>query len=124
MRLGRTKQVSGRALRSPLPVLRGSGRGSPVTPRASGRCLRLGTAFFQGLPASLGATRGGARESEAWNAGWEAGFPSRKWAWRAAVRRPWLGAARRGAGPACGGGGGGGCPRPSPAQRSVPGGRR
>ena len=29
-----------------------------------------------------------------------------------------------GAGPACGGGGGGGCPRPSPALRSVPGGRR
>jgi hypothetical protein len=34
--------------------------------------------------------------------------------------------ARRGAGAelACGGRGGGGCPRPSPARRSVPGGRR
>lgn len=36
--------------------------------------------------------------SEAWNVGWEAGFPSRKWAWRAAAPQPWLGPAW------CGGG--------------------
>lgn len=58
----------------------------------------MGTAFLRGTPASLGATRGGARKSEAWNAGWEAGFPSRKWAWCSATWRPWLGAVRRGGG--------------------------
>lgn len=61
---------------------RGMGVALWSAPRASGRCLRLGTAFFQGLPASLGATRGGAWESEAWNA--VKGFLW-KWAWRAAA---------------------------------------
>lgn len=60
--------------------------------------MRLGTAFLRGPPAYLGTTRSGARESKAWNTGWEAGFPSRKWAWRAVAGQPWLDAVRRGGG--------------------------
>lgn len=63
--------------------------------------LRLGTPLLQGLPASLGATRGGARESEAWNAGWEAGFPTPGSGRGVPQCGGPVGAARRGAGPAC-----------------------
>lgn len=80
-------------------------------------------------PAPLDATRGSAREAEAWSRGRGSRLSLRKWAYRVAARRALIGrgAAREAGlepGGRGGGGGGGGCPRPSPARRSVPGGRR
>lgn len=116
MRPCRIKQVSGRSSKN---VCR---RGPPATAVNSGRYVCLGTAFTAARLHPSAQPEGALGKSEAWNRGWEAGFPCRKWAWRAAAGA--LVGRGAGAGLACRGGGGGACPRPTPARPSVPGGRR
>lgn len=60
-------------------------RGPPATAVNSGRYVCLGTAFAAAYLHLSAQPEGALGKSEAWNRGWEAGFPCRKWAWRSAA---------------------------------------